>query len=311
MSDQFFGTHRLVPQLLIGHSLGGAAMLSVAAELPSVRAVATIAAPAFAGHVMHLFSESMDEIQAKAKAQLSIGGRPFTIGAELVNDLNARMTPDYIASLTKDLLILHGPLDEIVSIDHAAMIFAHAKHPKSFVSLNRADHLLSRPEDARFAADMIASWARRCLPDNYELTQSGEGDVKVRASPDGLFAHDIIAGSSVMRADEPTNISGGLDSGPPPYDFLLAGLGACTAMTLRLYARNKNWPLTDVDVYLSHKKNHASDSLHSQRLDVIDRAISLKGPLSAAQKARLMEIADKCPVHKSLQTGLLVQTRQM
>ena len=308
MQGQKFGATSLAPQLLIGHSLGGAAVLSVAPDIASVSAVATIGAPSFAGHVLHLFDKDVDQIEANGQAEVDIGGRPFTVGAEMVRDLKSRMTAEHIANLRCDLLILHSPLDSIVGIENAAEIFTHAKHPKSFVSLDKANHLLTRAEDGAFTAEVIASWAQRCLPKVKKLASAKEGEVRVTASPDGDFAHDIAAGSYLMRADEPETVPGGLDSGPPPYDFLLAGLGACTAMTLRLYARQKGWPLEDVDVQLRHKKDYLEDNKQAGKLDFIDRTITLTGPLDAEMRTRLLQIADKCPVHKSLEAGIKIST---
>ena len=309
MEGRKFGTHSLAPQLLIGHSLGGAAVLVAAPEIASVRAVATIGAPSFAGHVLHLFEQATAQIERDGQAEVDIGGRPFTIGAEMVRDLKSRMTAEHISGLRCDLLVLHSPIDSIVGIDNAAEIFAHAKHPKSFVSLDKADHLLTRQQDGVFAASVIASWAQRCLPELGKLRKAREGEVQVSASPDGDFAHDIVAGSYLMRADEPESVPGGLDTGPPPYDFLLAGLGACTAMTLRLYARQKGWPLEDVDVQLRHKKDYLQDNQQAGKLDFIDRTITLTGPLDEDMHDRLLQIADKCPVHKSLESGIRITTR--
>ena len=308
MAAEKFGTHSLAPHLLIGHSLGGAAVLVAASEIGTISAVATIGAPSFAGHVLHLFDQAVDEIEANGQAEVHIGGRPFVVGAGMVQDLKTRMTAEHIADLRCDLLVLHSPIDSIVGIENAAEIFAHAKHPKSFVSLDKANHLLTDAGDANFAAEVISSWAQRCLPRAEKLSLSKEGDVLVSASPDGDFAHDILAGSYLMRAYEPDTVPGGLDSGPPPYDFLLAGLGACTAMTLRLYARHKGWPLDDVAVQLRHKKDYLEDNKQAGKLDFIDRTIFLKGDLDDDMRRRLLEIADKCPVHKSLEAGIQVTT---
>jgi putative redox protein len=308
MAAEKFGTHSLAPHLLIGHSLGGAAVLVAASEIGTISAVATIGAPSFAGHMLHLFDQAVDEIEANGQAEVHIGGRPFVVGAGMVQDLKTRMTAEHIADLRCDLLVLHSPIDSIVGIENAAEIFAHAKHPKSFVSLDKANHLLTDAGDANFAAEVISSWAQRCLPRAEKLSLSKEGDVLVSASPDGDFAHDILAGSYLMRADEPDTVPGGLDSGPPPYDFLLAGLGACTAMTLRLYARHKGWPLDDVAVQLRHKKDYLEDNKQAGKLDFIYRTIFLKGDLDDDMRRRLLEIADKCPVHKSLEAGIQVTT---
>ena len=308
MAAEKFGTHSLAPHLLIGHSLGGAAVLVAASEIGTISAVATIGAPSFAGHVLHLFDQAVDEIEANGQAEVHIGGRPFVVGAGMVQDLKTRMTAEHIADLRCDLLVLHSPIDSIVGIENAAEIFAHAKHPKSFVSLDKANHLLTDAGDANFAAEVISSWAQRCLPRAEKLSLSKEGEVLVSASPDGDFAHDILAGSYLMRAYEPDTVPGGLDSGPPPYDFLLAGLGACTAMTLRLYARHKGWPLDDVAVQLRHKKDHLEDNKQAGKLDFIYRTIFLKGDLDDDMRRRLLENADKCPVHKSLEAGIQVTT---
>ncbi len=309
MATQKLGAHNLAPQLLVGHSLGGAAVLAIAPDIASVCAVATIGAPSFAGHVLHLFDHAVDRIEAEGEAEVDIGGRPFTIGHEMVRSLQTRMSAAHIARLRCDLLILHSPADMIVGVENAAEIFAHAKHPKSFISLDRANHLLTKASDTAFAGDVIASWARRCLPPAARMTARTQGEVVVSASPDGDFAHDILAGGYLMRADEPQSVSGGSDSGPPPYDFLLAGLGACTGMTLRLYARRKGWPLEDVDLELRHKKDYIKDNEQAGTLDIIERVVTLKGPLDDEMRALLLDIADKSPVHRSLSAGIEITTR--
>ncbi len=300
------------PEFLIGHSLGGAAVLALGGAMAHIKGIATIGAPAVAAHVLHLFDGKEDEISQKGRAEVSIGGRPFAVGAEFIADLKARTSLEHITSLKTDLLILHAPQDAIVGIENAAEIFTAAKHPRSFVSLDRADHLLTKRADADFAAAMIAAWASRLLEAGRGPLRAQEGEVIVASSPDGPFAHDIAAGAHMMRADEPVDIPGGLDSGPAPYDFLLAGLGACTAMTLRMYAARKNWPLEGVQVVLRHEKRHGQDGGASDnaaaKLDHMKREITIEGPLDEAQIARLLEIADKCPVHKSLEAGVRVET---
>ena len=312
----FMGSHYRAPDILIGHSLGGAAVLALAGSVPSVKGVATIGAPAAASHVLHLFAGQEEVIKQKGRAEISIGGRPFAIEASFIEDLQARHSLSHISDLRADLLIMHAPQDDIVSIDNAAQIYGAAKHPKSFVSLDRADHLLRKSHDARFAASMISAWASRLVEVREALPPAKEGEVAVMSSPDGPFAHNISAGPHLLRADEPVSVPGGLESGPAPYDFLLAGLGACTAMTLRMYALRKNWPLEEVMVRLTHEKNHATDSRQQDetqdtsaaRLDHMKRIITIHGPLDEAQIARLLEIADKCPVHKSLEAGVHVST---
>ena len=308
LSGQSFGAHNLAPQLLIGHSLGGAAVLAAAPQIASVKGVATIGAPAEPGHVLHLLADDIDTILAEGSGLVHIGGRPFAIGAGFVRDLQNRLSVDHITRLSHDLLILHAPLDTIVGIENAAAIFTAARHPKSFISLDRADHLLSAAEDRQFAADMISAWARRCLGEVAAAPRSSEGEVDVVTSSDGDFAQDILAGQHQLRADEPEAVRGGLNTGPSPYDFLLAGLGACTAMTLKMYARRKGWPLADVRVRLSHAKTHQQDCLADGCLDQMDRRIELTGPLDEAQQAQLLQIADKCPVHKTLQAGVRIHT---
>ena len=310
MASQSFGLHNLAPQLLIGHSLGGAAVLAVAPDIASVTGIATIGAPAEPGHVLHLVEQDIDTILNKGRAEVKIGGRPFEIGASFVQDLQSRLSTDYIRRLSCDLLVLHAPRDAIVGIDNAAAIFTAARHPKSFISLDQADHLLSKTEDSQFAADMISAWARRCLGEPAKRSRASEGEVDVNTSSDGDFAQDILAGEHNLRADEPVSVPGGLNTGPAPYDFLLAGLGACTAMTVKMYARRKGWPLQDVHIQLSHAKIHQQDLLASSRLDQMTRQVKLTGPLDDAQRGRLMQIADKCPVHKTLEAGVEIQTIQ-
>lgn len=308
MASQSFGLHNLAPQILIGHSLGGAAVLAAAPQIASVTGIATIGAPAEPGHVLHLLEQDSDRILASGQAEVNIGGRPFLIGAEFITDLQTRLSVDHIKTLSSDLLILHAPRDAIVGIENAAIIFRAAKHPKSFISLDGADHLLSKTEDSQFAADMISAWARRCLGEPVKAERASEGEVDVGTSADGDFAQDILAGEHNLRADEPLSVPGGLNTGPAPYDFLLAGLGACTAMTLTMYARRKGWPLEDVDVQLSHAKIHQQDTLAAAQLDQMTRQITLSGPLDDAQRGQLMQIADKCPVHKTLEAGVQIKT---
>ena len=300
------------PDILIGHSLGGAAVLAVAQNIASIKGVAVIGAPAQPAHVLHLFAEAdKQNLADEERIEVSIGGRPFEVSGSFINDLKARNSIDHIASLSADLLILHAPTDAIVGIENAAEIFQKAKHPKSFVSLDRADHLLTHQADAQFAAMMISSWATRLMSKTLARPQAEEGEVMVASSADGIFAHDIACGSHLLRADEPSSIQGGLDSGPAPYEFLLAGLGACTAMTLRLYAARKNWPLESVDVHLQHEKQHQKDAVQTDgaRLDKMTRTISMTGALDETQRARLLEIADKCPVHKTLEGGVHISTK--
>lgn len=311
-------THR-APDILIGHSLGGAAVLAAAAQLPALKGVVTIGAPADPAHVAHLFESSREEILKQGSANVRIAGRQFKICKSFLEDLDGHKLRDLIAGLRKDLLIMHAPRDEIVGIDNASAIFLAAKHPKSFVSLDAADHLLSKPADAEFAAQIIAAWASRLLArgdgDVADASDQGasEGVVSVRPVGAEIFPHIVRAGRHSLRADEPASVGGG-DSGFTPYDLLLAGLGACTSMTIRMYAARKSWRLEDVIVNLRHEKRYVDDcetcADKPVRIDVITREITLVGALDDEQRARLMEIADKCPVHRTLEGEIRVETTQ-
>ena len=294
------------PRLLIGHSLGGAAVLAAAARVPEAVAVATIGAPFDPGHVAHLFQSAADEIAAKGEADILIAGRPFTVKQQFLDDIAAHNARDYIPALKKALLIFHAPRDTVVGIENAGEIFTAAKHPKSFVSLDDADHLLSRRADAVYVADVLASWAARYLPSVEEPRDDvGDmpGEVVVAETREGKFTQAVRAGVHRLIADEPRSF-GGDDKGPGPYDYVLAGLGACTSMTVRMYAERKGWPLERVIVGMSHKKIHAEDCADCEtktgKIDEIERVIAFDGDLDDEQRARLLEIADKCPVHRTL-----------
>lgn len=316
-ADYLRAEHR-APELLIGHSLGGSAVLVAAARIPEAVAVATIGAPADPGHVARLFAAHADEIAEHGEAEVELAGRRFRIRRQLLDDLAAQRLEPAVAHLRKALLVLHAPLDEVVGIENASRIFQAATHPKSFVSLDSADHLLRRPADAAYAADVLAAWASRYLPDDAAPSaardiapEAGDGEVVVETG-DGRFGQQIRAGRHDFLADEP-RAAGGDDTGPSPYALLLASLGACTAMTLRLYAARKEWPLEQVQVRLRHEKIHARDceSCETQegRIDRIDREIALTGALDDAQRAQLLAIADRCPVHRTLHGEVSVVTR--
>ncbi|VVT20183.1 bifunctional alpha/beta hydrolase/OsmC family protein [Erythrobacter sp. EC-HK427] len=300
----------LPPVLLVGHSLGGAAVIAAAERIPSACAVATIGAPFDAAHVFHHFGEAVEEIERAGRAAVSIAGREFTISRDFLEQGRGQPQAERLARLGKALLVLHAPGDETVGIENASAIFSAAKHPKSFVSLDHADHLLTDPERARFAADMIAAWAG---PHLSELAQpQGElaGTVEV-STAGGKFAQWVRTPHHAFIADEPVRV-GGRDDGPTPYDLLLGALGACTAMTLQMYAERKGIPLTSVRVDLEHWRDHHTDCMDCERggepLQVIDRAIELTGDLTPEQRARLMEIADKCPVHRTIEGDLHIHS---
>jgi len=311
-ADYLRKTHG-APGILIGHSLGGAAALAAAHRIADARAVVTIAAPNDPAHVTGLFKEHVDKIREQGEVEVSLAGRPFRIKREFLDDVSEQRIAERVGTLRKALLIFHSPTDDIVGIENASRIFAAAKHPKSFVSLAGADHLLGKKTDAVYVANVIAAWAERYLEAPVERSneQIETGTVLVRETGNGKFQQEILSGPHRFLADEPVKV-GGLDSGPGPYDLLLAGLGACTSMTLRLYADNKKWPLTRVSVRLTHNKVHAEDCLNCETkegmVDRIDRNITFEGPLDAEQRKRLLEIADKCPVHRTLESEIEIRT---
>ena len=290
------------PTLLIGHSLGGAAALAAAGELPDVRAVATVGAPAEVSHVTRLLGDGLDGLMARGDAEVHIGGRPFRIRRSFVEDLAAHDLPARIKTLRRPLLILHAPRDRVVAIENAASIFGAARHPKSFVSLDNADHLLTRGEDAEYVATVIAAWASRYLAASPLRSDAQPGYVVVEDTGEGDFQVEVEAGGARFLADEPVEV-GGLGSGPTPYDLLSAGLGACTAMTLRLYARRKGIKLHRTTVRVGHERQTGS-----MPEDVFIRQITLDGDFTDQQRNRLMEIADRCPVHRTLRGGAAIRT---
>lgn len=299
------------PHLLIGHSLGGTAVLAAAAEIPEARAVVTIGAPADPEHIARLFAPERPTIMREGEAEVMIGGRRFTITRRFLDDLARHPLAERLAGLRKALLVCHAPLDQVVGIENATRIFGAAKHPKSFLSLDDADHLLTRAADARYVATALLAWAERFLPEDQPLAEAmpEPGLVLVEENGEGRFGQDVLIGPHRLRADEPRAV-GGLDTGPTPYGYLTAGLGACTAMTLRLYAERKNWPLDHVAVRLHHEKVHEADAAGARgMIDRIAREISLEGALSAEQRARLLEIADRCPVHRTLESRVDIRTR--
>jgi len=301
------------PAILIGHSLGGAAVLAAAHRIPDARAVVTIAAPSDPAHVVGLFKDHVDKIREQGQVEVQLAGRPFRIKREFLDDVAQQRIEDCLANLRKALLVFHSPTDDIVGIENASRIFLTAKHPKSFVSLAGADHLLSKKDDAVYVANVIAAWAERYLEQPAERSdeQIEVGIVLVRETGGGKFQQEVMSGPHRFLADEPVK-AGGLDSGPGPYDLLLAGLGACTSMTLRLYADNKKLSLDRVSVRLTHNRIHAEDCLNCETkegmIDRINRNITLEGALSADERKRLLEIADKCPVHRTLESEIEIRT---
>ncbi len=311
-ADHLRKTHR-APALLIGHSLGGAAVLAAAGRIAEATAVATIAAPSDPGHVTGLFKDDVADIRKAGEREVTLAGRPFRIRREFLDDVSEQKLMPSIAGLRKALLVMHSPADDTVGIDNASAIFLTAKHPKSFVSLADADHLLSRRTDATYAAHVIAAWAERYIGASQpaDAADAAPREVVVRETREGTFQQTVDIGPHHLLADEP-RAAGGLDSGLSPYDFVLAGLGACTAMTLRLYAEHKKLPLDRVSVTLRHNKIHAADCENCEtkegKIDRIERSIALEGKLDDAQRQRLLEIADKCPVHRTLTSEIDIRT---
>lgn len=313
LAAQYLQTRGLTVQLLIGHSFGGSAVIKAAPLIGSVKAVVTIGAPAEPEHVLRQLGTSLGDIQDKGEAEVLLAGRPFAIRQQFVDDVRASSLSVALSQFNKRaLLILHAPTDSTVAIDNAAQLFMAAKHPKSFVTLDDADHLVSRPEDAEYVAGVIAAWARRYLhlPQSETSELAPEGVVRVHEADSGGFAQDIdVGGRFRLLADEPKSY-GGTDFGPSPYQLLSAGLGACTGMTIRMYARRKHWPLTDVKVDIRHNKRHieacAGETVAKQ--DHFQRTVYLYGELTAEQRQQLLAIADKCPVHKTLHGEALVTT---
>ncbi|KAF0285782.1 osmotically inducible protein C [Spiribacter sp. SSL99] len=306
-----------VPQLLIGHSLGGAAVIKAAPQIEGVRAVVTIGAPADPSHVSRLFAEQLETIRETGEAKVDLAGRAFTIRRQFLDDITEAKIDDALKHLDAALLVLHSPHDTTVGIRNAAEIFQGAMHPKSFITLDHADHLITDANDAEYAADVIGAWAIRYLSLTEERPPAGapEGVTRVsEVSAKGFRQSISVSGKHLLTADEPTNL-GGTDRGPSPYQLVAAGLGACTSMTLRMYARRKNLPLTHVYTDVTHDKSHRTDCEHcsesGSRVDVFHRRIHLTGDLSDEQRQRLLEIADKCPVHQTLESDIVVKTALM
>jgi uncharacterized OsmC-like protein/pimeloyl-ACP methyl ester carboxylesterase len=305
------------PALLIGHSLGGAAVLAAAHQIPDAKAVVTIAAPSDPAHVTGHFADSIEKIRKDGQAEVSLAGRPFTIKREFLDDVAEHGLMAHIAGLHRALLVMHAPTDDTVGIDNATRIFVAAKHPKSFVSLTGADHLLTNRRDAIYVADVISAWAERYLDTGVSTEVAADGEaprqVVVRETRNGKFQQTVTVGPHQSLADEPA-AAGGDDTGLAPYDLLLAALGACTSMTMRLYADRKSLPLERTTVTLKHSKIHAEDCAECETkagmLDQIERVIGMEGALSSEQRQRLMEIADKCPVHRTLTSEVQILSRE-
>ena len=316
---QYLEQQYVAPSLLIGHSLGGSAVLAAAQELPFVKAVATIGAPATAAHLKHLFADSYHQLMQQSSVEVQLGGRKFNIRRQFIDDLEKYNSVAHIKALNKALLIFHSSADNVVSIDEAARIYTAARHPKSFVSLDHADHLLSDSKDAHYVADVLSAWVSRYLSTEQTTVNDNAteapviqpGSVIVREC-DKKFTREILTPHHRLISDEPIAL-GGADLGFNPYELLLAALGSCTSMTLRMYANHKQIDLQGIQVELHHDRIHVEDCVdcdkHPQQIDVINRDIQLTGHLDEQQRARLLDIANACPVHKTLCNKIQVNTR--
>lgn len=305
----------VAPSILLGHSLGGAAVLSAASQIKECKAVVTIGAPSDPAHVNHLFADKLDQIEAEGQREVMLAGRKFVISKQFLQDLAEQALTNQISRLRRALLVMHSPQDSTVGIEHAREIYQAAMHPKSFISLDGADHLLTNKRDADYVASVISAWVSRYIPVTEEspAMDAKPRSVAIAEAGTGKFTQHVVIGPHRFAADEPRSL-GGMDAGPSPYDLLLAALGSCTSMTLRMYADRKQLPLQHVEVHLSHDKLHASDcescDTKTGRIDRIRREIRLVGDLSNDQRQRLIEIADKCPVHRTLHSEVLVETQE-
>jgi uncharacterized OsmC-like protein/alpha/beta superfamily hydrolase len=314
VAADFLKANYRAPEILIGHSFGGAAVIQAAGRIPSSTAVVSIAAPSDPQHVTRALGSAAVSIQNQGQADVVLAGRTFTLKKQFLDDLNFVNMAETLKNLNRALLVLHSPLDETVEIKNAARIFQAARHPKSFISLDTADHLLTHSEDSLYAGSVIAAWARKYVSASYtdEAKMEGAGNQVIAQIGKAGLTTDILAESHRLVADEPVAI-GGNGSGPTPYGYLLAGLGACTAMTLRMYADRKEWPLDSVTVKLNHQKIHATDCEDCQikegKLDQIEREIELSGALDDQQEQRLMQIADRCPVHRTLNSEIIINSK--
>lgn len=311
--SDFMAEHYQAPGLLVGHSLGGAAVIVAASKLDNITAVATIGAPSTVDHVTHLFSHGIDEVNEKGEVKVDIGGRPFTINREFVADFEKTNLPEITKNLRKPLLIMHSPFDKIVGIENASQLYHQAHHPKSFVSLDQADHLLSNSKDSQYAGNLIGIWVQRYFEpiENKILQTEGEQLVAHLNVEEDKFTTSIQTQKHSLTADEPES-AGGDDFGPSPYDFLSAGLAACTVMTLKLYAERKKWDLKEVYAYITYSKKHSDDLMldieKPTRFDHLQKKLKFVGDLDEKQQQRLKEIASKCPVHKTLKSETIIET---
>ena len=305
---EFLAREYRAPQLLVGHSLGGTAVLAAAKHVPSAKAVASIGSPSDPEHILHLIEQELETIEDKGSAEVMLAGRPFRFKQEFVDDVRSHSMD--IGKLGKSLMVLHAPLDDTVSIEEAAKIFTAAKHPKSFVTLDKADHLLTDSEDAKYVGGLLAAWAARYITEEADDSETA-GGIRVSANTRDGFLTRVNANGHHFIADEPLSV-GGTNLGPTPYDLLSSSLATCTAMTLNMYARHKKLPVNNVSVEVDHDRIHAKDCEDCEktqgRIDRFTRSISIEGELTPEQSSRMLEIADRCPVHKTLENEIKIET---
>lgn len=308
---QYLTDNYSAPKLIVGHSLGGAASLFAASVIDSIQAVATIGAPSSPNHVRHLFESDIEQIELNGSAKILLAGRPFEVKKQFIDDISSQNMKNVVSKLGKALLIMHSPQDETVGVNNAAELYEYARHPKSFISLDGADHLLSNAADSEYAGKVISSWVARYVDIEEKKKLKPSKRVLARIGSDG-FTTDIKTGNHTLRADEPLSV-GGDDFGPNPYDLLLSSLGACTAMTMRMYADRKGWEIEEINVHLSHEKQHSKDcnecETTSGYIDKIEKEIEINANLDEQQIQRLIEIADKCPIHRTLHNEVQVFTK--
>lgn len=309
---EYLRTHHAAPALLIGHSLGGTAVLAAAERIPEAKAVVTLGSPASPEHVIKQFSADLAQIESEGLADVELAGRTFRIRKSFIDDLRSVDMRSRVRQLRRALLVMHAPLDNVVHIDEASEIFVSAMHPKSFVSLDSADHLLTSIADAQYVADTLTAWASRYLPDGESPTKTvvPGGHLRVEEG-NHRFLRQVISDDHAWLSDEPRRM-GGDNLGPDPYEHLLAALGTCTSMTIRMYANRKKWPLDDIDIDLRHSRVHAMDcdgcEENATKIDLIERVISLKGDLTEEQRTQLFRIADRCPVHRTLENEIRIES---
>lgn len=298
------------PSLLIGHSLGGTAAIVASGHIPSLKAVVSINAPSHPRHVKKRFLDQEDKIVKEGSAEVMVEGRPFVIKKHFLEALEETDMQTILQNLTVPLLVMQAPDDSIVHQQNGFDLFAAAKNPKSFCALPGADHLLTDLKSSEYVASMIKAWSAPYIAETHgTLSSSPIESVVVAENKKGKFTQDVTWGEHIFRADEPVEIAGGLGTGPSPYDFLTAALGACTSMTLRMYADLKKIPVEHISVRVQHHKEDRPEEKEilttlplkkPDQMDVFSREISIEGPVTAEQKASLLTIAEKCPVHKTL-----------